>query len=223
MHDSVRASDLAVQSPAGESASGTALTDAADRALHANLAHFTGGLSPAALAGAYWDWAVHLAASPGKQMQLAEKAWRKAARFGGYAARAALQGEKAPPCIEPLPQDKRFLGEEWRRWPYNLIYQSFLLNQQWWHSAATDVGGVTKQHENVVDFVARQLLDMYSPSNFLLTNPQAQKRTLEQGGANLLRGFQNFLEDLGARRAAGSPSAPRRSSPAKISRSRRAR
>jgi len=161
---------------------------------------------------------VHLAASPGKQMQLAEKAWRKAARFGGYAARAALQGEKAPPCIEPLPQDKRFLGEEWRRWPYNLIYQSFLLNQQWWHSAATDVGGVTKQHENVVDFVARQLLDMYSPSNFLLTNPQAQKRTLEQGGANLLRGFQNFLEDLGRSASRGKPVAPRRSSPAKISR-----
>ena len=30
MHDSVRASDLAVQSPDGESASGTALTDAAE-------------------------------------------------------------------------------------------------------------------------------------------------------------------------------------------------
>ncbi len=205
MHDIARASGLAVQSSDGGSASGTALTDAADRALHANLAHFTSGLSPAALAGAYWDWAVHLAASPGKQMQLAEKAWRKAARLGGYAGRAALQGEKAPPCIEPLPQDKRFAGEEWRRWPYNLVYQSFLLNQQWWHSAATDVGGVTKQHENVVDFVARQLLDMYSPSNFLLTNPQAQKRTLEQGGVNLPRGFQNFLEDLGRAASRGKP------------------
>ncbi len=84
-------------------------------------------------------------------------------------------------------------------------YESFLLNQQWWHSAATDVGGVTKQHENVVDFVARQLLDMYSPSNFLLTNPQAQKRTLEQGGVNLLRGFQNFLEDLGRAASRGKP------------------
>ena len=95
MHDSARASDLAIQSSDGGSASRAVMTDAADRALHANLAHFTGGLSPAALAGAYWDWAVHLAASPGKQMQLAEKAWRKAARLGGYAARAAFQGERS--------------------------------------------------------------------------------------------------------------------------------
>ncbi len=172
------------------------LNDVADRALHAGVARFTGGLSPAALTGAYWDWAVHLAASPGKQMLLAEKAWRKAMRLAGYAARAALPAEKNPPCIEPLPQDKRFSGEAWRRWPYNIFYQSFLLNQQWWHNASTNVGGVTKQHENVVDFVSRQVLDMFSPSNFLLTNPEAQKRTQEQGGANLLRGFQNFLEDM---------------------------
>jgi len=172
------------------------LNDVADRALHAGVARFTGGLSPAALSGAYWDWAVHLAASPGKQMLLAEKAWRKAMRLGGYAARAALSAEKNPPCIEPLPQDKRFSGEAWRQWPYNIFYQSFLLNQQWWHNASTNVGGVTKQHENVVDFVSRQVLDMFSPSNFLLTNPEAQKRTQERGGANLLRGFQNFLEDM---------------------------
>ena len=74
MHDSARASDLAIQSSDDGSASRAVMTDAADRALHANLAQFTGGLSPAALAGAYWDWAVHLAVSPGKQMQLAEKA-----------------------------------------------------------------------------------------------------------------------------------------------------
>ena len=201
MQDSARGSDLSIQSSEG----GSVIADAVDRALHANLAHVTGGLSPAALAGAYWDWAVHLGASPGKQMQLAEKAWRKAARLGGYGVRAAVSAEKTPPCIEPLPQDKRFSGDAWRLWPYNLLYQSFLLNQQWWHNAATDVGGVTKQHEDVVDFVSRQFLDMFSPSNFLLTNPQAQKLTLEQGGANLLRGFQNFLEDLGRAASRGKP------------------
>ena len=54
-----------------------ALSNVIDRSLHASVAHLTGGLSPAAMAGAYWDWAVHLAASPGKQLQLAEKAARK--------------------------------------------------------------------------------------------------------------------------------------------------
>ncbi len=173
-----------------------------DRALHARLAHLTGGLSPAALAGAYWDWAVHLAASPGKQMQLADKALHKGARFANYAWRCALPGAGAGPCVEPLPHDKRFLDDAWKRWPYNLLVQGFLLNQQLWHAAATGVGGVTKQHENVVDFVARQFLDMFSPSNFLATNPEAQTRTLEQGGANLVQGWRNFWEDF-ARASAG--------------------
>jgi polyhydroxyalkanoate synthase len=186
----------------GGSPTSAALSDVLDRSVHASVAHFTGGLSPAALAGAYWDWAIHLVASPGKQMQLAEKAARKTIRFAEYAYRSALHGDKSAPCIEPLPQDRRFSGEGWRRWPYNLFYQAFLLNQQWWHNATTGVGGVSRQHERVVEFTSRQLLDMFSPSNFLLTNPEVQQRTLETGGANLVNGFQNFMED-GARSMTG--------------------
>ena len=180
-----------------------ALSDVVDRSLHASVAHLTGGLSPAAMAGAYWDWAVHLASSPGRQMLLAEKAMRKTWRFASYAWRCAFQPNAAP-CIEPLPQDKRFSGEAWRQWPYALLYQGFLLNQQWWHNATTGIGGVTKQHENVVEFASRRLLDMFSPSNFLLTNPEALQRTLATGGVNLVYGLQNFLEDM-ERRAGGKP------------------
>ncbi|MEF3366782.1 alpha/beta fold hydrolase [Methylocystis sp. 9N] len=173
-----------------------ALGDVIDRTLHASVAQLTGGLSPAAMAEAYGDWAIHLASSPGKQMQLVDKAVRKSWRFANFAWRCALQQNGSSPCIEPLPQDKRFAGEAWRHWPYTLLYQGFLLNQQWWHNATTDVGGVTKQHEKAVDFASRQFLDMFSPSNFLFTNPEALKRTMETGGLNLVRGLQNFLEDM---------------------------
>jgi polyhydroxyalkanoate synthase subunit PhaC len=173
----------------------TALADITDRSLHAALARFTLGLSPAALAAAYLDWAVHLMAAPGKRLQLVEKMARKATRFSSYAWHETLQPGQPPAVIEPLPQDRRFAGEAWQHWPFNLLYQGFLLQQQWWHNATSDVRGVTRHHEAMVKFGARQLLDMFAPSNFALTNPALLKRTVESGGHNLVVGLQHMLED----------------------------
>ncbi len=173
----------------------TAFADIIDRSLHAALARFTMGLSPAALAEAYHDWATHLTFSPGKRLQLVNKGTRKAVRFANYASQCALQGDKTQRCIEPLAHDRRFVGADWQRWPYNFMYQAFLLNQQWWHNATTGIRGVTKAHENMVQFVSRQVLDMVSPSNFLLTNPEVLRRTASTGGMNLVSGLQNLAED----------------------------
>jgi polyhydroxyalkanoate synthase subunit PhaC len=176
-------------------ASSEDLADFVDRSFNAELARFTAGVSPAALPGAYLDWAMHLSLSPGHQLLLVEKAMRKAARFAAYAGSCAVTG-RAPDCIEPLPQDKRFSGEAWSRQPYKLMSQAFLLQQQWWHNAATGIHGVAKENEKIVEFTTRQLLDMAAPSNFLLTNPELLDRTIARGGANLLDGFYNFLDDF---------------------------
>jgi polyhydroxyalkanoate synthase len=171
------------------------LAESVDRAIHANMARLTFGLSPAAATGAGLDWLTHLAFSPGKQMQLMGKAFRKWSRLGHYAFNCCAAGEAPEPCIRPLPQDRRFSTPEWQAWPYDILYQGFLLQQQWWHNATTDVDGVTRQHEKVVEFASRQILDVISPSNFLVTNPVVQRRTLETGGQNLVAGFRNFLDD----------------------------
>ena len=173
----------------------TAFADIVDRSLHATIARFTFGLSPAALAKAYFDWAIHLAVSPGKQLQLVDKATRKTVRFANHAFHAALESEKASSCIEPLPQDRRFIGAEWQKPPYNFMYQAFLLQQQWWHNATTGIRGVTKHHEAMVEFVSRQILDMVSPSNFLATNPEVFRQTVSKGGMNLVSGLRNMTED----------------------------
>ncbi len=149
-----------------------------DRAFHATLGRFTAGVSPASLGLAYADWAFHLAASPGKWHQLGEKAARKAVRLATYAGQASSDPTSSY-CIEPLPQDHRFRAEAWRSWPFNVIHQAFLLNQQWWHSATTGIGGVSAHHEQVVSFVTRQLLDAISPANFIATNPEALETTIQ--------------------------------------------
>jgi len=178
-----------------------------DRLLHAAIGRFTAGLSPASLALAYVDWAMHLASAPGKQRQLVEKAARKAVRLFTYALRHGTEPD-APPCIEPLPQDRRFRGPAWQQWPFNLVYQSFLLHQQWWHNATTGISGVSRHHQDMASFAARQWLDVFAPTNFILTNPDLLATTMREGGHNLARGFMNFLEDwertLGGRGPVGS-------------------
>ncbi|HEX2137125.1 MAG TPA: poly-beta-hydroxybutyrate polymerase N-terminal domain-containing protein, partial [Microvirga sp.] len=123
--DSQVASPDGVQQPA----------ECIDRVAHGAMAHLSGGFSPAALALAYWDWALHLAFSPGKQVQLLGKAASKVTRLAYQTFQLAPPGDKCEPCIDPLPQDRRFEDEVWQVWPYSLVYQSFLLQQQWWHNA----------------------------------------------------------------------------------------
>jgi polyhydroxyalkanoate synthase subunit PhaC len=173
----------------------TALADVTDRALHAALARFTMGLSPAALAASHLDWLVHLMAAPGKRLQLVDKMTRKVMRFQNYAWRAMVHPGATPPVIEPLPQDRRFAGDAWQAWPFNVIHQGFLLQQQWWHNATNEVRGVARHHEEMVKFGTRQVLDTFSPSNFLATNPELMRRTLECGGRNFFDGLQHLLED----------------------------
>jgi polyhydroxyalkanoate synthase subunit PhaC len=165
-----------------------------DRPLHAAVARLTGGVSPAALSQAYSDWLQHFLFSPDKQIELAKKAAAQWGRFFEYCTRACADPSCAQ-CIEPPFQDNRFRAEAWQRWPFNAIYQGFLLTQEWWHCATTGLEGVSKHHEGVVSFMARQYLDVFSPVNFAVTNPVVLETAVKQGGMNFVRGATNFWED----------------------------
>jgi polyhydroxyalkanoate synthase len=166
----------------------------ADRMVHALMGRFTGFMSPGSMVLAWMDWLVHLSASPGKQQLLVEKAVRKSIRLKMYFSRALSRGEN-PPCIEPLIQDRRFISPQWQHWPFCLIHQSFLMQQQWWHNATTGIGGMSEHHQQLASFASRQLLDVVSPVNFIATNPEVLEATWREAGQNLWRGWQYLIED----------------------------
>lgn len=186
-----------------DASSGPEAFRAVDRAVTGLRARVTGGLSMAAMGLAYWDWAMHLAAAPGKQAELALKAWRKMVRFTNYALATSID-RTVPPCISPLKGDNRFRAPAWQDWPYRLWYQGFLLNQQFWHNATHGVPGVSPHHEALVSFMARQVLDMTSPSNSPFTNPEVARRSRETLGLNYVNGLRNAVEDA-SRKLADRP------------------
>ena len=173
----------------------TAETHQADRALHAMLAYLSGGLSPVALLLAYTDWLSHLASSPQRQIEMSHEAVVGAKRLFEAAQQFFSPGHGPWSLIEPQPHDKRFDQPDWENPPFNVMAQAFLLSEQWWHKATTGVCGVAKQNEAIVEFSLRQMLDVSSPSNFAATNPEVLHKAFRTGGANFVRGWQNFCSD----------------------------
>jgi polyhydroxyalkanoate synthase len=172
-----------------------------DRATNAQLAALSGGLALPRLLLSYLDWAIYMSMSPGKQLQLAEDAINKVNRFCAYAFEAA-SGKDVPRLIEPESRDWRFADPGWRQWPFNVLSQGFLLQQEWWRRAMTGVRGMSERETHLVDFATRQLLDIFAPSNFPWTNPHVLRTTREEQGMNLMRGGIQFVKDM-TMRAAG--------------------
>ncbi|MBP9682402.1 MAG: alpha/beta fold hydrolase [Bacteriovorax sp.] len=176
------------------SSSNHQFTTAFDREFHARLGKFW-PLSPASIAGAYFDWFTHLAMSPGKQLELMESGMRKSASLLDYTL-WATSGIKAESCVNPPSQDRRFEDKSWQNWPYNIYQQSFLLTEQWWNEATHTVRGVTQHNSDVLPFLTRQYLDMCSPVNFPYTNPQVIHETIHLKGMNLMKGMKHLSEDI---------------------------
>ena len=164
-----------------------------DDQVQAQLSRACMGLSPIALGLAAADWAMHLAASPGKQMALAQKAVEL--------SRQAVQRSLTAANPETPEKDTRFKDHAWAQWPFSALKEGFKASDAWWREA-TKVDGMTRHHRHMVDFFARQGLDAMSPSNWAATNPEVLAKARETQGESLRKGFQHFTQDMQALRKA---------------------
>ena len=164
----------------------------ADRSVRAALARLSGGVSTHAFTQAAWDWAQHLGQSPGRQLELVVHAQRNALKL--VASAAGVDAGAAPP-FEPKPSDHRFDHPSWQKPPFNLWKQGFLAMQDWWDVATDQLRGLQPEDSDKTRFMARQALDMISPSNFPWLNPEIIEKTVKTGGQNLVAGAANFTHD----------------------------
>lgn len=101
------------------------------------------------------------------------------------------------PLVRPEKGDRRFKDHLWLDHPYfYYAKQSYLLWDRWLSSFLTQLNGLDHQTHSQVSFFTRQMIHALSPSNFPHLNPSVIRETFEQGGANLLQGMVNFLQDL---------------------------
>jgi len=106
-------------------------------------------------------------------------------------------GQEAAPVVQPHKADRRFRHEDWENhFLFDYFKQSYLIAAKHLHQSLGGVQGLDEKTAKKVDFYTRQYIDAVSPTNFLLTNPEALRETLNSGGQNLLKGLNNLLEDL---------------------------
>ncbi|TFL16388.1 PHA/PHB synthase family protein [Jannaschia formosa] len=161
-----------------------------DRAARAVLARMNGGVASHSFIEAWADWAQHMSAAPGRQLELAERASRNAALLMKHFA-----GPGTEPPFAPEPFDRRFRHPGWQSAPFAVWQQAFLASQDWWDAATAHLRGLRPEEADRTRFMARQVLDVMSPSNFPALNPEIIEATLRSGGRNLVEGARHAGQD----------------------------
>jgi polyhydroxyalkanoate synthase len=135
-------------------------------------------------------------ADPAKLLQSQLNLWQAHMDLWQSATRRML-GEDTPPAATPAPDDRRFKDAAWQENQlFDFIKQSYLLTARWLQQTVRNVDGLDDKTSKKVDFYTRQFVDAMAPSNFVLTNPEVLRTTVESGGENLLKGLEHLLEDL---------------------------
>ncbi len=148
------------------------------------------------IGGAFFEMTARMLADPARLMQAQMQLWQDYVALVGSAARRFM-GEATEPLVKPAKDDKRFRDPAWQEGAiFDFIKQSYLLSARWMQSVVKDVEGLDDKTAQKVDFYTRQFVDAVAPSNFVLTNPEVLRTTLETGGENLVKGLEHLLDDL---------------------------
>lgn len=116
--------------------------------------------------------------------------------FHSWNKAIGLEGEE---WVLVAGEDERFLDPEWHQYPaFSMMVQSYLLYTRWLEQTVYDTPGVSKKERRTASFWVRHWFDAISPGNFLLTNPVALKKLIESGGKSLVKGIENWGDDLKA-------------------------
>ncbi len=148
------------------------------------------------IAKAFMDLYARMAADPNLLASASINWWVDSMRLW-QASWMRMLGMEAEPVAQPAKSDARFKDEDWSsNFLFDYMKQSYLLTARHIQHAVSQVQGLSPESEKKVAFFTRQYVDALSPSNFVLTNPQVLRETVNSGGQNLLRGLNNLLADI---------------------------
>ncbi len=146
---------------------------------------------------AFMDFGSRLLADPTRLAEMQMRAWDDHLKLWNSTVSRFL-GDKSAPLKEPAKGDNRFRGDLWQsNLVFDYIKQSYLIASDHMQRAVGEVEGLDPKAARKVKFFTRQYINALAPTNFVATNPEVLKATLDSGGGNLLSGLNHLLNDLG--------------------------
>ena len=135
--------------------------------------------------------------NPQKMMEVQTAFWNDYMQLWQSSMHRFFGGEAEKPMMDSSG-DRRFKDQVWSESVvFDFIKQSYLLTAQHLQKAVHEAeGGLDEKEAHKVEFYTKQFIDAMSPSNFVMTNPEVLRATLETGGENLVKGLENLLEDI---------------------------
>lgn len=110
-----------------------------------------------------------------------------------------MMGESAEPAATAPSRDKRFADPDWNNNQYfDFIKQLYLITSKWAEDLVLDAKDLDEHTRHKAEFYVNQISNALSPSNFLMTNPELLRLTVESNGENLVKGMQHLVEDIRA-------------------------
>jgi polyhydroxyalkanoate synthase subunit PhaC len=110
-----------------------------------------------------------------------------------------LAGEASDPVAKPDVRDKRFNDPEWSSNQYfDFLKQAYLVTAEWARRLVADADKLDPATRQRAEFYVRQIINAISPSNFIFTNPELLRATLNENAENLVRGAHMLAEDIEA-------------------------
>ncbi|MBE1277262.1 class I poly(R)-hydroxyalkanoic acid synthase [Enterovibrio baiacu] len=130
---------------------------------------------------------------PAAMLQVQMQWWEKQLEIWQNVALASNRED----IVSPEKDDKRFQDKSWQDEAfYSFIKQSYLLFGRTFLDTINAVEGLDEKAKERLTFFSRQAINAMSPSNFIGTNPELFRLTLEQNGENLVKGLEQLQEDL---------------------------
>lgn len=150
---------------------------------------------PQDVAHAFSEMVTNLMRDPAKLAKAQTELWQSHAALWQDILTKGFRPGDSPVATK----DRRFKDDEWdKNLAFNTLKRNYLIGSEWLRKLVADQKDLPRPTQKKLEFFTERFIDAVAPTNFVVTNPAVLRKTFETGGANLVKGFSNFLDDVSA-------------------------